>query len=130
MACQEIDVMRQQVCARLHGTVTGWQWNLQSRYGDPRVYAAQKAEMNRVDAEVQHDLSRRNSALLDDAYERQRQKIRQTHNERMIRTRSKLRDDRTKDKPPQSRAKRSASRTEQPLDAPPPDAAPNHPHPS
>ena len=48
-------------------------------------------EMNRVEAELQHDLSRRNSALLDDAYERQRQKNRESHAVRMERTRSKLR---------------------------------------
>ena len=113
MACQDIDEMRQQVCARLHGTLTGWQWNLQARYGDPRVYAAQQAEMNRVDAEVQHDLSRRNSALLDDAYEKQRQKNSENHKERMIRTRAKLRAGQTTDTPPQSAARkpRSSKRT-------------------
>lgn len=107
--------MRQQVCSRLRGTVTGWQWDLQAKYGDPRVYAQQQAQMNRLDAEVQHDLSRRNSALLEDAYEKQRTKNRQDHKERMTNHRSKLRG--------QSAGKRPGSQGSQaPRTAPPPDA--------
>jgi len=75
--------MRQQVCDRLRGTVTHWHVGLQSRYGDPRVYAQQQAEMNRVETALEHDLSRRTNSLLEDAYAKQREKNRQAHTERM-----------------------------------------------
>lgn len=119
MACQDIDTMRRQVCDRLRGTVTGWQWDLQAKYGDPRVYEQQQAEMNRVDAEVQHDLSRRTSALLEDAYEKQRSKNRETHTQRMAKHRAALKA------PSRSRATRQgsaagASRTPPPPAGPPP----------
>lgn len=119
MSCPEIDLMRRQVCARLHGTVATWQWDLQSRYGDPRVYALQQAQMNRVDAEVAHDMSRRNSALLTEAYDKQKAKARDSHRTRIAATREKL-----KTRGRQSSATLPESAADQPRTPPPPDALP------
>ena len=52
MACKEIDVMRQQVCSRLRANVDHWQYDLQSRYGDPRVYEAERTEQLKQEARV------------------------------------------------------------------------------
>ena len=98
MACPEISDMRQQVSARVHGTVSSWQWALQSRYGDPRVYAMQQAEMNQREATLSHDLSRRNGELLQDAYETKKTKNRQAHKTRL----AKRRDCQTPSTPPES----------------------------
>jgi hypothetical protein len=57
----------------------------------PSVYAAQQAQMNKVDASLAHDLSRRNSTLLKDAYATQAAKHRETHQKRLTATRAKLR---------------------------------------
>ena len=104
MSCPEIDLYRRQVCQRLGITVNDWHTQLQSRYGDPRVYAQQQAEMNRIDAEVAHDLSRRNSNLLDEAYEKQRLKMRESHHDRMAKTRATLRKSQKTNKRPESQA--------------------------
>ena len=109
--------MRRQVCRSLQGTVSSWEWDLQARYGDPRVYAAQQNEMIKMEESVLHDESRRTSALLEDAYAKQREKNRLQHSTRLATTRQKL--NRTSDTRPESRA--VAKRTRKPL---PPDAQP------
>lgn len=83
MACPEMDVMRQQVCNRLRGSVNTWQWNLQARYGDPRVYEMQIQELNRRDAELAHDLSRRSSANHEETYDQRTQKAKAAHSKRI-----------------------------------------------
>ena len=83
MACQEIDQMRMQVCDAMRGTVNTWQYNLQARWGDPRVYEAQKTDMARQEARVAHDLSRRNSELLADAYAKRQAAAQEAHSTRM-----------------------------------------------
>ena len=116
MACHEIGVMRGQICNSLRSTVDGWQYDLQARYGDPRVYAHQQAEMNRVDAAVAHDLSRRNSTLLNDAYEVQRKRQRTQHEKRITKKLSNP-GRRGSAKPPESAA---PTRKQPPPDVPPP----------
>ena len=64
-------ILQQQVKDRLRSTVDTWQFNLQAKWGDPRVYQIQKATMERQDSDLAHDLSRRNCDLLTQAYERQ-----------------------------------------------------------
>lgn len=83
MACQEIDVMRRQVCDSLRGNVNVWHWNLQARYGDPRVFAAQREQMQRQQAALEHDLSRRSSVQFQDTYAGETQKIKNAHTKRI-----------------------------------------------
>ena len=100
MAAPEINQMREEVCARLRSNVDTWQYQLQARWGDPAVYAAEKEEMQRQDARVAYDLSRRNVQLLNDAYAAQAQKNTEAHNKRM----AKRRDYRSSSKRPESQA--------------------------
>lgn len=83
MACQDIDAMRQEVCSSLRGTVNTWQYNLQAKWGDPRVYEAERTERLRQDARVVYDLNRRNTELLSDAYTTRADKQREQHQKRM-----------------------------------------------
>ena len=119
MACHEMGILQQQVKDRLRSTVDTWQYNLQAKWGDPRVYQIQKATMEKQDSDLAHDLSRRNSDLLTEAYERQREKNLATHQERMNKTKKRLA---LAAKPPRSQG-RKASRTSEP---PPP----AHPEPT
>ena len=105
MACPEITMMRQQVCAQLSNTVNTWQENLQAKWGDPRVYEAQQAERARIDTALAHDLSRRNELLLQDAYAKQAEKNRASHSERI-----KHHVGQSASTPPQSGAKKPRSR--------------------
>ena len=114
--------MRRQVCDRLQGTVDTWRWDLQSRWGDPRVYEQQQQTRNKVDAALAHDLSRRNSALLDEAYEKRRETNRSNHTKRIAAKRVRIRDPPRSATPPESAAARART-------APPPDEPP-HAHPS
>lgn len=98
MACREIATMREQVMESFRGSVDTWQYNLQARWGDPRVYAAEQQAMQRREAALAYDLSRRNSKLLDDAYTKQRDKQADTHNKRIAKSRAA-------GKHPESRAK-------------------------
>lgn len=87
MACDEIDLMRRQVCASMRSTVNTWHEDLQSQWGDPRVYAAQQQQLAAREASLAHDLSRRNTKLLDDAYESLRTKQKREHESRLHRGR-------------------------------------------
>ena len=109
MACQEIDVMRRQVCQVLKQNVNVWEHDLQARWGDPKVYAAQQAAMQRQEVALEWDLSRRNSKLLDDAYATQAKKQRDTHQTRMKGLKS--RGYRNSTTPPESLAAAPDSRT-------------------
>ena len=80
--------MRQQVCNVLEGTLNTWQYNLQAKWGDPRVYEMERMERLRDDARLAYDLSRRNTQLLSDAYEAQRNKNRERHANRMTKIRA------------------------------------------
>lgn len=88
MACREVGEMTQQVCDSLRGNLNTWQYNLQARWGDPRVYEAEIDERLRQEARVAHDLSRRNTNLLQNAYANQAAKNRDTHKTRMTKRRS------------------------------------------
>lgn len=104
--------MRQEVCQSLRGSVNTWQHNLQAKWGDPAVYAAQETERLRQDARVVYDLNRRNSELLSEAYQQRATKQRDTHNTRMDTL--KRRGYRGAGTPPESRAAKA------PRTAPPP----------
>ena len=80
--------MREQVVDRLRGNVDTWQYNLQARWGDPRVYAAEQQAMQRQEAALAYDLSRRNTHLLEEAYTKQREKQAETHHKRLAKSRA------------------------------------------
>ena len=120
MACQEINTMRNQVCQRLRSTVDTWHWDLQTRYGDPRVYALQQQQMNRVDAELAHDMSRRNSSLLEEAYDKQRERQRTTHQKRIATARDKLKNHGRRDSATHPGSEAVPTHTQPPPDAQPP----------
>ena len=108
MSCPEIDVMRQQVCARLRGSVNAWEYNLQARYGDPRMYALQEQERNARQAALEHDLSRRSSKKLDEtSYHQGTEAAKAAHGKRIskvIKTEreARSRGRRSSAKPPES----------------------------
>lgn len=100
MACQEIDQMRKEVCQSLRGNLNTWQYNLQARWGDPNVYASERELMERQDAALAYDLSRRNTTLLQDAYKTRAAKQSEAHKTRMADL--KRRGYRSSSRPPQS----------------------------
>lgn len=57
--------------------------SLQSKYGDPRVYASQEEQMRRDAAAVMHAKSKRTEQLLEDAYARQTERNRAQHSDRL-----------------------------------------------
>ena len=58
---------------------------IQSRYGDPRVYASQEEQMRRDQAAVMHARSKKTETLLEDAYTRQKERNRASHGDRFKR---------------------------------------------
>ena len=105
MSCPVIDLYRKQVCASMAGKVEDYQHQLQSKWGDPRVYAQQESERLRQDARLAYDLSQRTEGLLSEAYAKQAQKNRDAHAERL-----KRRDYQTSGKPPESAARPTRKR--------------------
>ena len=63
--------------------MSGYFLSLQTRYGDPRVYAQQREQMAADAAAVQHSRSRKTEQLLEDAYKRQTERNRNVHNKRI-----------------------------------------------
>lgn len=63
--------------------LSGYYLGLQTRYGDPRIYAAQKEQMARDEAAVAHARSKKTAQLLEDAYQRQTVRNRELHNTRI-----------------------------------------------
>ena len=88
MACSEIDQMRREVCESLQGSLNTWQYKLQAKWGDPRVYEAEQEERQRQDARMVYDLHRRNTQLLSEAYATQETKNKQAHEKRLSTLRS------------------------------------------
>jgi hypothetical protein len=102
MACNEIVQMRREVCASLGYRVGQWQHDLQTRYGDPRVYAMQQAAMHQQEAALAHDLSRRKSAAQSKSYDDKSVSFKETHDARIKSTLSKRRGRKGSGKPPES----------------------------
>jgi hypothetical protein len=82
MSCPEIVSLYNAIRTDTNQRMGDYIAKLQTRYGDPRVYHAQQAEMRREEAGVMHDQGRRREILLEDAYKAQVQKNRQMHNSR------------------------------------------------
>ena len=107
------------------GKLATYTRNLQSRFGDPRVYEAQREEQARMEAATVHRKSRETSRLLENAYVKQTQENRRKHAERM----SKFRNYRAEALPPQSQGNEAAVRNSAPpeqesLAQPKPDSSP------
>lgn len=83
MACHEMGQMYNAMTHDMGRKLSGYAVSLQARYGDPRIYAAQREQMARDKAAVAHARSRKTEELLADAYERQQQRNRELHNTRI-----------------------------------------------
>ena len=79
----EIGPLYAQVKGSLDATLMKWQWDLQSKWGDPRVYQLQKESMLKHEERLAYDLSRRREHRADSSYDTQRQKNRDAHKKRM-----------------------------------------------
>jgi hypothetical protein len=67
----------------LGSKIGGYAMSLQSRYGDPRVYAMQREQMQKDRAAVVYSQSKKTEELLSHAYARQAERIRETHTARL-----------------------------------------------
>lgn len=99
MSCPEIGALYQHMTTDMRHKLNAYHTSLQSRYGDPRVYAQQQEAMARDRAAVQHEKSRKTALLLEDAYQRQAKRNRDLHASRI-----KHQVDRTSSTPPESAA--------------------------
>ena len=99
----------------LDNKLRSWQWQLESRYGDPRAYEAQRTEMMQRETRLAHDLDRRKGSQ---DYESKKAKSRKKHDERMAQLKSQ--NYRRTDRRPQSApapAERQTPRLSQPASA-------------
>lgn len=112
MSCPEVTdlvhAVRQSKAHRFNDYI----YKLQSRYGDPRQYAAEAEAMRREEAAILYDRTEANREQLRDAYARQAVKHRLEHDARMAKRSSRT-------KHPQSTAEPA------PHTAAPPAAAPS-----
>ena len=88
MSCPEIVDLFEAMKIDTRGKLDLFERNLQSKFGDPRVYESQRVEQHRMEARTLHSKSRESSKLLEDAYTRQMQKNRETHAKRMLKFRN------------------------------------------
>lgn len=61
----------------------GYQRSLEMRYGDPRVYEAQREQMAAETAAVMYSQAKTHEQALSAAYGKNRDQIRETHNARI-----------------------------------------------
>ena len=83
MACPEFSNIYTSMSRDLGNKLSGYHTGLQARYGDPRVYAMQRDEMARDEATVMHARAKKTSDLMQGAYERQKERNRETHHTRI-----------------------------------------------
>ena len=83
MTCREIGQAYNYMTNDMGSKLSGYYVSLQQRFGDPRVYASQKEEMQEQENRVMHRQSTRAADLLKDAYEARKQKNREQHSTRM-----------------------------------------------
>ena len=69
------------------GKLNGYFQSLQHRYGDPRVYAEQRNEMQQQQAAVMHARATTVSEALKEAYSKKSQQNRDTHKTRLSKRR-------------------------------------------
>ena len=78
-AQQQFAQMVAPVYDRIGQTFGAYQYSLQARYGDPRIYQQQQREMVKDQVMAAHAKDRETSKLLEDAYSRQTERNRATH---------------------------------------------------
>ena len=89
--------------ADMRGKLGGYMSSLEQRYGDPRVYAAQRQEMAEQTARVMYNETKTREGALASAYSQGREKTREEHKSRMVQF--------AQDRRPQSVEDRPESRT-------------------
>ena len=67
----------------MRSKLDGYRLSLEHRYGDPRVYAAQREEMAAEQAEVAYWQAKTREEALSAAYQKNREKIREDHKSRL-----------------------------------------------
>ena len=88
MATWELGRAYQQMTADMGGKMSNYLVSLQSRYGDPRVYAMQQEQMAAEQAVVAHQQVNTRSEALRAAYEKTRGDVRKIHTSRMQNSRA------------------------------------------
>lgn len=83
MSCPEIVSLYNAIRTDTKQKMGNYVTKLQSRYGDPRVYRAQQADMRREEAALMFDQGRQREDLLRDAYEAKVARNRELHTERL-----------------------------------------------
>lgn len=100
MAAPELGVYYNAMTRDMGSKLSGYYVSLQHRYGDPRVYAAQREQMRQRELDVvRSGKTQHTKQLLDDAYNKRRVQFREEHNARMSKRQS---GHRTAASPPQS----------------------------
>lgn len=83
MSCPEMSLIYDALHAHNRNHFNNFVHQLQSRYGDPRVYESQQREMRRQEAAVVFDQQKARSELLLDAYKKQTERNRANHEQRI-----------------------------------------------
>ena len=83
MACQEFGSIYNAMTRDMGRKLDMYQISLQTRYGDPRIYAQQQEIAARDTAAAEYMKSKKTSQLLEDAYKRQTERNRAIHNSRL-----------------------------------------------
>ena len=83
MSCREIGNAYNSMTRDMGGKLSQYYIDLQSRFGDPQVYAAQHNEMRQQEARLQHKKMQHKSELLRTAYIERQQANRTSHDKRM-----------------------------------------------
>jgi hypothetical protein len=89
MSCPEMGQAYSAMTSDMGQKLSGYYQSLQMRFGDPRVYAMQRQEMQRQEAAVVHSKAQKTSDLLKEAYDKKVQKHRETHRERLSKPRGR-----------------------------------------
>ena len=89
MSCPEMGQAYSAMTSDMGQKLSGYYQSLQMRFGDPRVYAMQRQEMQRQQAAVVHSKAQKTSDLLKEAYDKKVLKHRETHRERLSKPRGR-----------------------------------------
>lgn len=115
MSCPQMGDVYTAMTNNMRMKMGGYVMSLQSRYGDPRVYAQQEEQMRRDQAAVAYNKSKKTAALLEDAYKRQTERNRSLHSDRL-----KTRHGRRSASRPESGARSQPQTSQQELAEPAP----------
>lgn len=80
---QEMGYAYQLMTGDMRHKLGNYMTSLEARYGDPRVYAMQRAEMDAQQAAIQYQETKSREGALVSAYSNNRERIRDEHKLRM-----------------------------------------------